>query len=418
METEKRGFNYMREKYTGSAWKIMAAMMCIQAGTLGILMNCNGILFSAVIRDLGFRAGDLSIFYTIRSLAQAFFVTITTKLVFEHKSNVVMALLACCLVFPYAAMFFFNHLWQFYAAGLFTGLGMSCTMTVIPMVLNNWFKSRNGFVIGLTMSASGIAGALFSPVCSKLIVALGWRTTAVIMGIIGFVLIVLPAFFFLIKDPKEIGELPYGASEMKTAGTAADNTADAVKRVLPASVFLMTLLAVIGPGSLIQMNQQLPTFAQTIGYTIETGALLTSLAMIGNLSGKLLLGTLADRFGVYRAGFLFTCVTACSMFLFFAFSSVRPILYLAAVMFGMTYAIGMTVPSLLYMDLYGKGEYRDRLSRMQAINGLIGAFAGSVIPYVYDLSGSFRPVFIYGIAVCAIAGMTMLRLQRYRAEAE
>ena len=403
----------MKEKYTGSAWKIMAAMMCIQAGTLGVLMNCNGILFSAVLRDLGFRAGDLSIYYTIRSLAQAFFVTITTKLVFEHKSNVTMALLACFLVVPYAAMFFFNHLWQFYAAGLSAGLGMSCTMTVIPMVLNNWFKSRNGFVIGLTMSASGIAGALFSPICSKLIVALGWRTTAVIMGIIGFVLIVLPAYFFLIKDPKEIGEQPYGVSEADERKSVSESTDTAMKRVLPASVFLMTLVAVVGPGSLIQMTQQLPTFAQTIGYTIETGALLTSLAMIGNLSGKLLLGTLADKFGVYRAAFLFTCVTACSMFLFFAFSSVRPLLYLASVMFGMTYAIGMTVPSLLYLDLYGKGEYRDRLSRMQAINGLVGAASGAVIPYVYDLSGSFKPVFLCGIVLCAAAGMTVLRLQKY-----
>lgn len=401
------------EKYKGSAWKIMAAMMCIQAGSLGILMNCNGILFSAVIRDLGFRAGDLSLYYTIRSLVTAFFVTTTTRLVFEKKSNVVMAILGCFYTLPYLAMFSFSKLWQFYIAGALTGIGMSCTMTVIPMVLNNWFRTKNGMVIGLTVSASGVAGALFSPVCSRLIVNFGWRATAVIMGVIGFCLIVLPAFFFLIPTPEEAGERPYGASE--AVKEEKKDTESGMKRVLPLSVFIMTLVAILGPGSLVQFNQQLSTYAQTIGYTIETGALLTSLSMIGNLTGKMMLGALADRIGVYRAMLVFLAVCVCAMTGYLTLSASRPALLVTAMLYGTVYSIGMTTPSLLYLDLYGKAGYREKLSRMQAVNSVSGAVFGAVFPYMYDLTGSFRPVFIYGIAVCVISAFMVTRLRKISA---
>ena len=49
------------------AWLILIAAICIQGGIIGILVNCTGVIFSAIIKDLGFRSGDLSIYYTILS---------------------------------------------------------------------------------------------------------------------------------------------------------------------------------------------------------------------------------------------------------------------------------------------------------------------------------------------------------------
>ncbi|MBR2668747.1 MAG: hypothetical protein IKE36_03010, partial [Solobacterium sp.] len=52
-------------------WKIVIAAMLIQGGAMGAVANTQGILFSAIIRDLGFRAGDLSLYYLIRSIVSA-----------------------------------------------------------------------------------------------------------------------------------------------------------------------------------------------------------------------------------------------------------------------------------------------------------------------------------------------------------
>ena len=40
---------------------------------------------------------------------------------------------------------------------------------------------------------------------------------------------------------------------------------------------------------------------------------------------------------------------------------------------------------------------------MQAVNGVIAAFLSAVIPYMYDITGSFNIVFVCGIATVALA---------------
>ena len=44
------------------AWWILVAAVAIQGGIIGIMVNCTGVIFSAIIEDLGFRSGDLSIY--------------------------------------------------------------------------------------------------------------------------------------------------------------------------------------------------------------------------------------------------------------------------------------------------------------------------------------------------------------------
>ena len=68
-------------------------MVLIQAGMMGVIINCTGIVFSAVLEDCGFRAGDLSVYYTIRSLASAAAVGVTSRLFFRYGGKAVMGAL-------------------------------------------------------------------------------------------------------------------------------------------------------------------------------------------------------------------------------------------------------------------------------------------------------------------------------------
>lgn len=87
------------QKKLHRAWIILIAMILIQAGIIGILMNCTGILFAAVLSDTGFRAGDLSVYYTIRSLVSAATVNIACRLFFQKNARVVMAVLGGFIVY-------------------------------------------------------------------------------------------------------------------------------------------------------------------------------------------------------------------------------------------------------------------------------------------------------------------------------
>lgn len=382
-------------------------MILIQAGMMGVLINCTGIVFSAVLEDCGFRAGDLSVYYTIRSLASAAAVGITSRLFFRFGGRAVMAALGAMLALSFGSMYFFNSLWQWYLSGIFAGIGMSCIMVVMPVVLNNWFKAHNGLIIGLAMSSSGIAGAVFSPLCSALVTALGWRMAAVVTACIGGVLIVVPSLLL-------IAVAPDGAAQ--SSAPRPDRTSDApAAPAVPGWVFPACLVALIGAGCLTQFNNQLPTFTLSAGYPLSVGAALTSLAMSGNVAGKLCMGALSDRIGIYRAIRAVLAAVGAVMVLFLLGKQYPPILYLGSLIYGTVYALATTMPSLLLLDLYGKAGYQGKVSSLQAVSGLVFAFASSGFPYLYDLTGSFDIVFVLGACLCLLAFVLVGRLQRFAA---
>jgi len=395
-------------------WIILAGMILIQAGIIGVLTNCTGILFAAILADTGFRAGDLSVFYLIRSLSSALTVGFTCRLFFEKNARLVLAFLGTMYCASIGAMFFFGELWQWYVAAVFAGIGSGCSPVAIPIVLNNWFHEKNGFVIGVTMSASGVAGAVFSPICSKLLTAFGWRMTAVIMAGTAFVLIVAPTLLILVPTPEKAGCQPYGA-RLEEAGPTGKAAARAASTREPQSyIFVLCLMALLAGGSLVQFSNQLPTYAQSVGYAISVGGIMTSCCMVGNLLGKLVFGTLIDWIGIYRAVRIYLTGIAASMVIFLLFFRILPILYVGAFFYGIAYAISTMSPSLLFLDIYGEDRYKAKVSRAQAINSGIFAIFSAAFPYVYDWTGSFDAVFVFGIILCGMSFLILCYLQRYK----
>ncbi len=74
------------------AWLILACMLLIQGCSIGVLANALGVVFAAIRSDLGFRTGDLSIFYMIRSFVGAAAVIYVTRLFFNKNSKLIMVL--------------------------------------------------------------------------------------------------------------------------------------------------------------------------------------------------------------------------------------------------------------------------------------------------------------------------------------
>lgn len=401
---DKEDLPLTKQRISPKAWVVLVGMVLIQAGMMGVLINCTGILFSAVLADCNFRAGDLSVYYTIRSLSSAAAVSFTSRL-FYRRGGKIMAILGAVLAVSFGSMFFFDSLWQWYVSGVFAGVGMSCVMVIMPVVLNNWFKAHNGLVIGLAMSSSGIAGAVFSPICSTLVTSLGWRQAAIATACIGGALIILPSLFLISVSPDSSEDSPAGKKiETASAGNLPP---------VPAWIFPTCLVTLIGSGCLVQFNNQLPTFAMSAGYSLSVGATLTSLAMIGNVAGKLCLGALSDRIGIYRAVRVVLASVGVVMVLFLIGKQYTPVLYLGSLVYGTVYALATTMPSLVLLDLYGPTRYRNKVSLLQAISGLVFAFASSGFPYLYDLTGSFDIVFVLGACLCLLAFVLTLRLQHY-----
>ena len=374
-----------------------------------MMVNCTGVLFAAILSDMGFRAGDLSIYYTIRQLLCAATIGITTRLFFQRNPRTILFITGSCCAISFWMIAFFSQVWQWYIAAVLIGFGMSCTTVVIPIVLGNWFHRFKGTVIGLTMAASGIAGALYSPISSEIIERFGWRQASVITGVIGFVMIAVGSLLFDLT-PEKLGLTPYG----QTSETEHGQEIVAIQqKAVPSWIFPVALFALLSVNSYTQVNNQIPTFAQAAGYSLSVGAILTSCSMVGNISGKLLTGMMTDRIGVYRSIQVILCLVLASQLLFLFGTHWVILLQIASLLYGLVYSLGTTVPALLFYDLYGRERYKGKVQISQSANYFVLSATSFIFPYIYDLTGSFPPVFAAGAGICAVSLLIIEGMRRY-----
>lgn len=382
------------------AWFIFIVCLGIMGGLVGILLNCTGIIFTEIIKEFGFRTGDLSIYYSIRSLVRAMALGVVSGLFFKKNSKKVLIGITAITCLAYMSMGLYTQLWQWYVSAVFIGIGTSYTGMAISVLLANWFHTKKGLVMGLAMSASGVLGAVVSPMCSKLIEIVGWRGACVVMGILTMIVVCVPAALFLVLTPEEIGMKPYGWSE-----NPAENAKNEIAKVnysIPAFIFpvcvgIICLATLIGA-----VLNQLPLYSAGLGYGVSTGAMITSFAMWGNVLGKLLTGWLADKVGPYKALTVTFVMVIVSMVMFMLCGHSENMLYVAALLLGTIYAVDANVPPLLFMDVYG-ADYAKPLKNFQTIGFALGTFSSSLLPYIYDFTGSYNVIFVLGIIWLSIS---------------
>ncbi len=126
--------------------------------------------------------------------------------------------------------------WQFILArGVVVGIGTGMTsLSLAATIVNRWFEESRGTVMGLLTAGNATGQLIFLPVIASLANSHGWRSATqflVILGVAGLVAVAL----FMRNHPRDVGQLPYGA------------TAETVPNVLTENPFL-TAIKALGEG--------------------------------------------------------------------------------------------------------------------------------------------------------------------------
>jgi predicted MFS family arabinose efflux permease len=96
--------------------------------------------------------------------------------------------------------------------GVLVGLGTGTTAMVLgATVVNRWFFSRRGTVMGILTASTATGQMIFLPIEAHVVEAYGWRTVTFIVAAV--IALLLPLVAFLMRDrPSDSGLLPYGAT--------------------------------------------------------------------------------------------------------------------------------------------------------------------------------------------------------------
>lgn len=74
--------------------------------------------------------------------------------------------------------------------------------------VNNWFRRKRGMAMSIVSMGNGLGGAM-APLIGLLVVAVGWRSAAMISGI-AIIAVVLPLSLVVRRSPEDMGMLPDG----------------------------------------------------------------------------------------------------------------------------------------------------------------------------------------------------------------
>ncbi len=121
-----------------------------------------------------------------------------------------------------AASSFMTASWQLVATwGVLSGLGSGCVAIVLgATVVNRWFVSNRGLMMGLLTASAATGTLVFLPLLAWIADTWGWRP--VVLSVSAASAVLIPLVWWLLPErPADIGQLPYGAAEAPPPAPAA-----------------------------------------------------------------------------------------------------------------------------------------------------------------------------------------------------
>lgn len=395
---------------------VIVACCCLMMGiNTGFTFSCAGIFYQPVSRALGVPVGEFGIYMSVMYVTSALMLPLAGKMLERWSARWLFSLSSLLMGITFAGMAFATNVWEFYIAGGVLGITLAFLLYLsFPTLVNRWFHTKVGMMIGICSAASGIGGMLFNPVAGWIISDYGWRWGYGFFAIV-ILLVVTPLLLILLRDrPSDMGLLPYGAQssgrEEKKSGKSASAEGVPFGKAVRMPAFYTTILFAFLMMGTSTLNLFIPGYVTDHGFSLEQASLTAAFVMAGVTIGKIILGYINDR--NCTAGVVVTTVTGMLGLLAVILGAGSLwLISLGAFLFGWAYA-GVTVQSaMLTRTVFGTRDY----ARIYSIVSIALAAGGAIASGGWGLladATSFTFIFAAGIAallLCTATGLFGLR---------
>jgi MFS family permease len=391
-------------------YNIVAASFVIQGVCIGA-MFAYGVFFKELQTELGWSRAMISGAPSLAFLIMGVVGIPVGRLNDRIGPRAIIAYAGIAFGLGYMFMSILLAPWQLYLFyGGLVGIGLSAHDVVTLSTVARWFVKRRGMMTGIVKVGTGCGQFLIPLTASALISVYGWRRTCYILGAI--VLVTLVAWAQAMRrDPQEMGLLPDGdgsESGRKEIGTQEGGISlQAAARMVPFWVMCITWFAVFF--CLLTIIVHIVPHARDMGLPPAFAAGV--LSMIGgvSISGRFVMGAAVDKIGGKRS------LTICLFGLVFGLiclllATKAWMLFFFAAVYGVAHGGLFTVVSPTMAELFGTGSH-GVLYGIVLFSGSVGGAVGPLMAgRIFDVTGSYRPVFfiLIGMAVSGFLLVTLL----------
>jgi len=390
-------------------WRIVAAAFVVLFTAYGA-QYCFSIFFAALLDEFRWSRAGLSGVFSLYAFGYCLVGFPAGRLTDRWGPRIVVSAGAVLLGGALATMALIRELWQPYVVyGVVGALGMGTAYVPCHSTVVKWFSRRRGLALGVASTGASLGTFVLPLVAHRLVITVGWRVAYVAFGIAVFVALGLAATVMR-RDPRSLGLRPDGDAAAPAVSIATRH-AWSLRRALRSRVFWLvagaftaTWLAVFIP------LVHLVPFARDLGFDAGTGAWLVSALGAGAVGGRLVMGAVSDRIGRRPA---IVAAMALQAVAFIGFASVQTLqaLVVTAVGFGVSYGTVSALFPAIVGDFFGPEQAGSLVGFLFAFAGALAAWGPVVAGIVYDMTGTYGPIF-RAAAVANLLGGALLAMAR------
>lgn len=404
-------------------WVIVAVCFLMVSICLGFCSSTKSLYLKAITSALNIERSLFSINDSCRYITTAvtnlFFGAMIIKL--GPRKMITMgftSLILSCLVYSFA-----ESMLVFYLGGALLGFGLSMTTTtMVGYIVNIWCKEQKGTIMGLVLCSNGFGGAVATQILGPIIreSAFAYRTSyrlvALVLLIVGIIVVSL-----FRNSPQKGAALPT-VEKKKAKGTVWSGIT--FEEALRKPYFYIACVCIFLTGMSLQgINGVYVPHLKDIGLDEVYVDGLLSLHSLTLAGFKFLTGVIHDKKGL-RTTMLICDGAAIGTALLLAFVTVGPVGNALAAVYAFLAPLALPLETimlpLIASNLFGEKEFAKLLGIFVAINTAGYAVGAPLANAIYDLMGTYVPVF-FAVAIVmtcvAIAFMFVLNMSKKEQEA-
>lgn len=286
------------------------------------------------------------------------------------------------------------------SAGVLIGLALSGTYTIVFGVVGRAsLPDTRSVALGILGAMGSFGQFAMLPLGQSLISSMGWWASLMILALLVCLIVPLAA------------PLSGITSSASTTPAARLSVSEAISEVASHQGFwLLTLGFLVCGFQVVFVATHLPAYLLDKGMSTEAGMIALALIGLANIPGTYLAGYLGGKYPkkYLLSGIYLTRVLVIAIFI------VAPVtewsVYCFALAIGMVWLGTVPLTSGLVAQIFGV-QYLSMLFGIVFMGHQIGAFMGWMGGYVYDLTGSYRFVWLVAIALSIIAALLNLMIE-------
>lgn len=369
---------------------ILIACAGLVAGTYG-LVNIQGLFFDSISEDLNIGKGATAMYVTIIHISGALFAPIGVSLRNKYSIRKILIVSGALVVSALCLIPRCNSIYIIYICAFVVGTGQGIYGHAMAVeLINKWFNKASTFV-SVALCASGLFGTVFSPIIVNSIIKSGWRKAYYIFAI--FLIAVLLYSIIVIEDKPNKDEITVEKKLQE-------------KAICKETIFL-SFFSLLG-SSVASFGGYLLGYSQELGISMSDGALLSSAMSMGNLLLKLMFGVLCDIIGGFKTSLVGVSFIGIGAIILVLSPSNVTLLVFGAFLLGASYSASGVLTSAICKELFGKRNVSKYYATITSL-AVINSFSSTLIGFVYDASGSYKPSII-GLTIAICISILLVRL--------